>query len=267
MNVFARDLLVNILANIIFWVVGGFLFGFLLSLRRRKLIRFFGVVKNRPIIVYLSSLPVEGGSIVDKYGIPSRYDGIAVHASEFQIIPQITSLFVSNMFQEIPDLFAGLVDNVWLLKKPVIEFMLSPKTQNEIVRSGSICVGGPNFNLVTEYYLKTGNPFISLSREYDAWMAKVARGSRAGEVLSVPDNWDVGVVLKIIDVEKLSAIFIVGGTGSNGTRAAVEYLVINWESLYRSYKLGEFGIAIRCRNRMTDPEGYRQSEVLIMLPH
>lgn len=267
MDAFLSDIFTNILANIIFWVLGGVIIGILLGRRRRKLFRFFGIAKNRPITVYLTSLPIARGSVIDSYGVPSRYQGLALHGSEFQVIPQITSLFMSNLFQNIPDIFSGLVDNLWLLRKPVIDILLSPKKQEEIRRSSSICVGGPKFNLTTEYYLRTGNPFIIMVRDQDAWIVKVARGSRSDEVLSAPDHWDIGVVLKLIDLEQSSTIFIVGGTGSNGTRAAVEYLVLNWEILYRSYKQAEFGIGLRCPNREIDPEGYKRPEILIKLPH
>ena len=258
---------INIISNLIFWAGGGLFLGIVLSQKRRKLFNFFGIHYSTPIIIYLTSLPSRQNTILDKDGIPSRYQGFVPHGSEFQVIPEITTLFTSNTFQRIPDIFSGLIDGFWLLSQPILEFKLSPIREEEIDKKGCICIGGPKFNLATQYYLRTSNPFIKIVKDENEWCLLISIGRRAGEKFLCVNDYDLAVLLKMKDPETSSTIFVAGGTGSNGTRAAVRYLIMYWRDLYRTYGYAEFGVGLKCFNREKDSLAYKQPEVLIKLPY
>lgn len=269
---FLSSTLSNIVANIIFWLTGGLIVGFLLSRRRKKLYRFFGISKNKTMTVYLSSFSVRDKTVKDFRGEVRSYQGLGVPNSEFLEIPNITGLFSSNALERIPDMLSGLVDSIWLERKPLIEFLASPLDLNEIKPTNYICIGGPAFNSVTEYYLRTGNPYVKLEEAKEeaegVWKLEICRGKRHGEVINSPNGgtWDYGMILRIKDNDRKISVFIVAGTNMNSTRAASQCLVDNWEKLYRQYGAEDFGWCVKCPTLDKNSKGYMHYELVAQLP-
>lgn len=256
MHQFAIDVLTNILANIIFWLAGGILVGYLISKRRRKLAKFFGLNFSRNLNVYFSSIVLYENS--EEMGLPSY---------EFQTIPSIASLFSSGKLDFVPDMLAGLVDSFWLPKKPIIQFLPSPNKIEEIEFDNIISIGGPVSNRVTNYYLKIGSPYLSFTRSSDESECRIqiVRGIRTGEVIQ--GYWSTGILNRFRDMEHGNTVFIVAGGGVQGTRAAVEYLVENWETLQSTYGDKDFGICLQYPyDKKTSLYNFNHIEVLVRLP-
>lgn len=263
------NIISNILANIIFWLTSGLVVGFILSFRRRKLYRFFGISKNKPVTVYLSSYAVQQNTVKDFRDKIREYEGLGIPNGEFLEIPNITGLFLSNALERIPDTLSGFVDNIWLTKKPIIEFLASPLNENKIRVTNHICIGGPAFNSVTEYYLRTGNPYLTMIEDAGSWTLKICRGRRTGEVIgSIAEHseWDYGIILKIRDQDKRTSVLILAGLNMNSTRAVSRCLIASWESLYRQYGSEDFGLCVRCPPLDKDSEGYKRFEIITRLP-
>ena len=266
MSDFFLNVFINIVSNLIFWLAGGLMVGILLSRKRRRLHHFFGISKARSLVVYLASLVIEPDTVKDRFGVIRGHSGIAIPSYEFQAIPKISSLFSSTPLDLVPELFSGLVDALWLAKQPPLEFLPSPQKENDLIFTNAICVGGSKFNSATDYYLRTGKAYFSLSKDAGKWEIRVRRGSRTGELIYEPRSWDIGFVQKIYDVDHQSTVFITAGLGVNATRAAVIYLADKWEELYDQYGDSEFGIAFRCPDFSVDQEGYKRLEILMRLP-
>ena len=253
---FIIDILSNIIANIVFWLAGGLTVAFVVGRKRRKLVAFFGLGKQNRLLVYMTSRPVY--QPFNERGVPSE---------EFQLVPTISSLFLSGQLGPVPEAFSGLIDSFWLIKRPSIEFLASPQDAEEIRFANTICVGGPAYNAATAYYSKACSPYFALSYERKEWRVRILRGSKAGESIIADEGWDLGILNKCYDVEHGSTIFIVAGMGINGTIAAAEHLVANWQTLQAAYKAQEFGLYLRCPYRTSaDSTGYERAEVIMRLP-
>jgi hypothetical protein len=268
-NSLLENIVANIVSSVVIFLLVAIIGWFVISGQRRKLHRFFGISRGQPLLVYLSGLVVSPNTIQDRFGYISKYEGLAVPNYEFQVIPRISSLFLSNPLDSLPELFSELLDNMALVKKPIIDFRLSPLNEKELEYSSSICVGSGLFNTATDYYLREGRSYFRpiLDKDRDQWIVQVL--SPTGEIADVvcPDEKEnIGVLLRLRDVAHNTITFIAAGTGINGTRASVEYLVGNWGTLSSRYKDMEFGVALTCPKFIVDPEGYKYFKVIKQLP-
>lgn len=263
---FFYDFLTNVLANVAFWLVGGVIIGIALGVKRRRMHRFFGITQHKPLIVYLSSLFIERNSIKGRDNLPSEYQGIVIVDYEFQVISRITTLFNSSFIDRTPDMFSGLIDSLWLTKRPIVEFSPCPINKSDLRFQNIICVGGPQFNTASEYYLRTAKPYFTFERANNTWRVKISRGSRTDEYIKIDSNHDIGLLQRIKDIEHNTIVFIAAGVDINGTRAAIEYLYHHWDRLIREYEDDEFGVCLRCPLFEVDQEGYAHYDVLLKLP-
>jgi hypothetical protein len=280
MDTFIFDIVSNFIANICFWLLGGTLLGLLFTRRRHKLYRFFGITGGKPVVVYFSTVFTGYGStdaqgrdltsvLVKQQISPTEIREAALPDGEFQVIPAISQLFASRLVEVVPDMLSGLADSFWMLKRPKLEFKLSPQKPEELRATSSICVGGPAFNSATAYYLLTCRPFLTFVRESDTndkEHIEVARGNKTGTVITHELGWDVAVLNRVTDTESKNTIFIAAGLGVNGTRAAVDYLISNWEKLAKTYQDQDFGICLKCPGSSIEPEGYRKYEIVLQVP-
>lgn len=266
MSTMIVSIVTNIISDLILWLFLGITLAILLSRRRRRLQGFFGTLKEKSLIVYLGSFSIDSGAIIDRYGNTNKSPQTAISTRDFYVVPILSSLFESTVFDFIAELLSSLVGVFLLIKQPNITFLPSPQKEEDLEHTNTIAIGGPRFNLATEYYLKTGKPYFEFERKSNTWIAKIGRGSRSGETVLPPQGNDIGLIQKVYDTEHQSTVFIAAGIGINGTRTAVDYLVKNWEELRRIYTDNEFGIALTCPHQSIDPDGYKKSTVLLRLP-
>lgn len=273
METFCTGVLENIVANILFWVVGGLgLWLIILTGRRRALRNFFGFKQTDKYVIYLSSYTIERHTVKDRNGVLRGHEGIAIPEYEFQTIPILSSVISNAGKLIVPDLFKGLIDKFWIQSLPVIRFEPSPKVLNDPPASSLISVGGPKFNAVTDYYLRTrGGVFFTQYKDENLqrWRIVINSGNRKGEIIGADfqkTEVDIGYIQRFVDSETNATVILLAGLGVNGTRAAANYLATNWLRLHRRYGIKDFGVAIKCPDFNKDPEGYQQITVLTCLP-
>jgi hypothetical protein len=272
-NVFA-ELIASAIIFTVFAVIGSII----VAGRRRKLHKFFGISKDKKLTVYLSSMIAEPGSIKDRFGRESEHKGIVLSNYEFQVIPRITRLFSSNPIDNLPEPIAKLLENNNWLERPELTFLASPLEEKDIVFSNLITVGSGLFNSVTEYYLRTGSPILTLiherNNESTSWVLKVNQGNLAGKEIRPQDligdddedKWSLGILVKLRDVDKKNCVFIAAGTNVNATRATIEYLVNNWHRLQKLYEDEAFGIALKCIKYHKDTKGFEDMTEILKIP-
>ena len=272
METFLTGVFANIIANILFWVVGG-LGLIILAGRRHALKNFFGLSKSDEYTIYLSSYTIEKHTVKDRNGVSRGHEGIAIPEYEFQTIPILSSVISNASKSIIPDLFRGLIDLFWIRSLPMIRFVPSPKLLNDTPTSSLLSVGGPKFNAVTDYYLRTrGGVFFTQYKDEQLKRYRIVinSGNRKGEIIGADfqkSEFDIGYIQRFVDSETNATVILLAGLGVNGTRAAANYLATNWLKLHRRYGIKDFGVAIKCPDFHKDPEGYRHFTVLTCLPY
>lgn len=143
--------------------------------------------------------------------------------------------------------------NTIISRAPKIEMEVSPSESTKIKFDNMFSIGGPGYNEVTKYYLRTAMPFFTFNDANTEVIIK--HGSEEGKRFVGPD--DFGILQKLYDSEHGTVVFIAAGVGVNGTRGALEYLVNKWQYLYKRYKTKSFGVCIRFPNEVQDKEGYK----------
>ncbi len=274
METFFKGVIENLVASIIFWVVGGLIFWFYLFFRKKIALRKFFGIKTDNYTIYLSSYQIDKNTVKDRNGITRGHEGKAIPEYEFQTIPNLSSIFLKSTRLLSPDIFKGLIDGIWTRSLPEIRFELSPLKVNEAPTHSLISVGGPKFNAVTNYYLETRNGRFFFNQykdmELKRWRILIKNGNRQDEIIGkdfLKEDVDIGYIQRIVDPETNATVILIAGLGVNGTRAAANYIASNWLKLYHRYGLNDFGIALKCPDFHKDPEGYRNVTVLTQLPY
>jgi hypothetical protein len=265
----------GVIANAIFWSISIFVVGILLAKRRRHIHRFFGIRKGEPLVVYLSTIFVEPSvAITDRFNASGNRTGLGdrgflLAGYESQVIPMVARAFSPTRL----DLLTTFVETRWVPKQPNLEFLPSPQDSDEeqdIMFAPTISVGGPRFNSITHYYLRTSNPYYRFTCRADQWHVEIARGREEGTILTEsldPTECDYGLILRLSDTEHNdNTVFIVAGIEVNGTRAAAEFLFHNWARLLEVHGTREFGICIKCPSFDADRAGYLRPEIVHELP-
>ena len=80
-------------------------------------------------------------------------------------------------------------------------------------------------------------------------------------------EYEVAKLQRINDSQRNAVVFLAEGIGTNGTLAAVHYLISHWERLWSQYGEGSFAICIECPSRETSKTGYLIPSVLVELPN
>lgn len=258
----------NIIANLVFWLVGGLIVWLLLQVgRRRAMFRFFGMKNLGEYVIYLSSYYIEKGTIKDRNGVPRGHEGRAIPEYEFQSIPTLNSILSPASIRNVPDILRGLIDSVWTRSLPTIRFELSPNKIQNPPSSSALCVGGPKFNAVTQYYLDTNRGFFRHYKDdkIGRWRIEINQGINVHKIIGgdfAKDEVDVGYIQRFTDIETGATIILLAGLGVNGTRAAACYLAKNWRYLDKKFAKKDFAIAFRCPDIKRDPMGYERIAIL-----
>jgi hypothetical protein len=74
-----------------------------------------------------------------------------------------------------------------------------------------------------------------------------------------PDSpgFNLGVAQRYtFDDNGRQTVILLAGIGTNGTLAAVQWFISNWERLPRMVGERDFGVCLQCPKRIKDPDGY-----------
>jgi len=266
-------ILLNLVSSLLSWLIvftALFLFYVLhLIRRRRNLLNFLGInPQNLRIRVYFSSFLLNPGTVEDLENKKTLWGGLAISAGEFQIIPDIDKWLSilarrSNFFEYFFDYLSPKKFRTPFVQ---IEYLPSPRSYEDLklINCTLILIGGPLHNLGTKLYYDQNLVFM---RTNDWRIAvEVIRGKLAGRVLGPNINpndhsqsdfkhpgIDMAVLERQYDKERNSTIFLASGTGTNGTRAAICYLISHWEELNKRHKDTAFSICLECPRKAVEP--------------
>jgi hypothetical protein len=230
------DLLVNIVADIIVWLVPGIVAYCYLRWRRSEFLRFFGLGRKRMITVYLSNLWLPS--------MKQRPWGCIVSGYEFKVTKTMHSLFGSAPVN-LPELVQGLVNRFMLGAKIDLTIEVSPWDDGIQLAKNMIIVGATTKNSVRRQLVKNGMVYVTIADEpteppkADKEILtnqlqerfKVMRGKRTGEAVKRDGEYSLAVLERIRNEQDDTVVFMCTGRRGVGSWAATEYLARNWREL------------------------------------
>jgi hypothetical protein len=269
------DVLVNVFSDFVytlcaFFIV--FLFWLVFQVSKwKKLLRFFGLKKNRPRLrVYLSNLYVLAGGAKDFRGERRRYEGSAVSEPELGVIDQLSRLLAHSILDQLGIVREWLGERYWIFRKPELVFQLSPLDPDEIQFDSIISVGSSGYNSVTDYYQNEYNPTMILDHEAanDPNRCIVINyGERRGQFIPIAPGRDMGVLAKVYDCHHDTVVFIGAGFNVNGSLGAIRYLIDHWQELAKSYQdVVSWAVCLDFPHPNYDAQGYLRPTVVTRVP-
>jgi hypothetical protein len=211
---------------------------------RRKLQAFFGI-RDKRVVIYLSNLNVPLGGALDHRGQRRSYGGDAIPEYEARLVPVFYRLFNA----QVP----GLKDFPGILKRLrfsdiEVEIQAAPPSASDVEQKSTfVAVGSHGYNAATEAIEKQFNPttrvdpngFVVMSENHPFGDSSFA------------------VVQRLRDSSTGQSAFYLAGSSSQGTTAAVRFLVTNWSDLHRRHPRGEAFCKI-VQALSSDGQRYRQ---------
>lgn len=212
----------SLTANVAFVVITLCVGVLVLSIRRRALLRFWGMVDVKKARIYMSHLRIKAGGALDASGTPRSYQGSVVTQLEAEMGNVIKSLFIAP----VPGL---TVQPIWvkalLFVSADVEVLPAPLQSEDIDQEGTVvALGSPGYNVVSGHIEKTcGSP---------------VRFVLENASIQLPGNLTIqngrqSVVVRLQSGERYW--FYAAGTSEGGTAAAAFYLAKNWRRLHRVY--------------------------------
>jgi hypothetical protein len=220
------DILINIISNILtipIIVCIGIIIHHLT--RRKNLLLFFNLKKDKRIVLYLSNLQVKPGGAVGQDGIPRSYGGEAIPLNEANLIPLFQKLF--NFI--VPSLKSQPGFLQWLLISDIlVEAIISPRDENQIEKASTfISMGSPGYNSASKYIEDKFNP-----------LCRFANGNTVLKVQGIDtpiDDLQCSFVQKSINSQSGQVAYYVAGMSALGTTGAAQFLATKWNYLSRKY--------------------------------
>ena len=212
----------NIISDIIFVVFAATLFGLRYRGAIIKVTRFFGVERQTPIRIYIST-----------HQDPATTTGKVLTAEESEIAEELKDA----LKKQLPDSIAFWAKQFGIeLETPEIVIKGSPLGRVETwpYPGGLILIGGPTRNNLAEFYLRTGNPWLS----FDDGKKKFVRKTEQGHWEELDNSDKLAILEKIIVDGKV--VIVAFGFGELGTSSAVRYLINEWKTLADKYQNKEF---------------------------
>lgn len=275
------NILSDFIAGILLILLSAFLGWLFVIYKRRKLHRFWGIRHDKPFLIYLSSLPIKNGSVFNRNGIPTKFQGLTIPDVEYQAIQSITTLLNADPFSFLPGFLVQSIELLVPVKKPSLKFLASPLQEGDIEFADMLTIGSGFLNAVTDFYSnvvdKQPEITLHLDPDKDVWEIKytvsnrllfktVSRNdSRPLEELAhneVENTWYVGIITRHRDALNNTTVFTAAGSGVYGTRASVEFLVKHWSKLNDYFKDEDFSIILKCKKSITDPQSFKNPKVI-----
>ncbi|MBC8186287.1 hypothetical protein H8E88_34830 [candidate division KSB1 bacterium] len=259
----------DVFSNLIF-SIGSFLivlystYCFIIKSRSKRL-RFLQINKDLEISIlpiFVAHLVIVKRGALLANGTPSNhFEGSAVPLKEVNAARLIEKKLSSSILEIIPQKILSLLTKFSRGFIPLnIIIDPAPLDVNKVKHfPRAILIGGPEFNKATEYFLERAKIFRILEPgECDK--PTISIKSRAGgEELITPDSPDqnLSIIERISFDNGKQVIVLLSGVGTNGTLAAVDWFLKNWDKLNKKVKMQDFGICLQCPKRSVDPDGYR----------
>lgn len=248
------DILINVTANLIFWMGLGLVAAAYVRTSQRRFRRFFGLVENARLSACVSNLW--------STAVSSRPRGYTVSLHELRASESINRLFGTASFR-LPDMVRGLVDTIYLGGQSYnFHTTVSPTPSDgtatfQDFASNLIVIGAASKNCIRHDYVTRSLVQIRLSNETaDRRTHQIPPEQRYAEVVGGPeagrkvrsDSLTVALVERIYDPDRAITVFFCLGQRGDSTWAATEYLVRNWRSLEREFGSNTFSLCLGFRD-------------------
>jgi len=253
-------------------VISGFVVFYALVSRRAKLMKFLGLGPGdteTEVQVYFSHIRViENGALMADNNPTTVDDGAVASAREMLELPKMERFFDTGL-RLLPEFVRrGLSKNRFPFFTIRREYRVAPTTPEEFQGKILVLVGGPEFNLATDHFLKSPRACMRF-RRYAAepkLIVEVISDSSQPRIIR-PQTQGMNLAIIQRHREDQRTVIYAAGNGSSGTRAAIEYLLGRWQELYRSFGERDFSVCIQCKERSADLRGYETPDVLYSVPN
>ena len=213
----------SLTANVAFVVITIAVGLLALSIRRRALLRFWGMEDVKKARVYISHLRIQAGGALDASGTAHSYQGGVVTQLEAEMGNVIKSLFMAT----VP---GPTVQPPWakalLFVSADVEVLPAPLQPQGIDQQGTvIALGSPGYNVV--------------SGHIETACASAVRFVQGNSAIRLPGDLTIqnrrqSVVVRLQSGDRYW--FYAAGLSEAGTAAAAFYLAKHWRRLDRVYR-------------------------------
>lgn len=248
---FPSNLLSDLAAEILIWAGLGFAVWLWLSARRRRFLQFFGLGKNKTLVVYLSNLWAPNSE--------KQSAGCTIAGQEFRVVKSFFGPFGGTRLR-FPDILEGLVDSLWIGDKIKKEIEVSSRDDKDIdLENNMIVIGGTPKNSVRRYFFKKRWLSLVIDGEADEPPPSVfdkplkpriliLKGHRAGNPIA--GEYNFAVIEKLFDKTNETTVFMCAGYRGDSSWLATEYLLRHWGDLHKEFVNERFALCLKFR--MTD---------------
>jgi hypothetical protein len=244
---FVMNLLGNVVANVVAWVLLGLTFWLGSRRTRARFASFFGVQGPAHVTVFLSNL----WNPETRPAFSRQSAGYVISKHELRAARSIDSLLGGSPAR-LPELVRGLVDALWLRSRIRCRIEVSPLVVDEVEPAASlVVVGASHRNSVRRHYLERGLPSavmfheapdVDKSRYDDMHEVRIRRSSGDSQV--VRSALSLAVVERVYAADQGRTIFFCLGVRADATWGATEYLARNWKDLAREFRTNQFVVCL-----------------------
>lgn len=261
---FVRDVAVNLLSQLIGWLILSIIVVTALLILRRskrqKLLRFFGISNTKPQLkIYTSHLQVQKDGTVGFDELTSGYEGPALSRLEYKAALLTRDLFQGRLLEDLPgSIRAWLASRFVAFRDMDVGIDVSPLKEAEIDYDGNLIVIGSNvYNLLTKHYQDIGLASFQNIRLEDGERAFViTRGDLKDEdkKLKREGNTEYGVVERFKDNQHGITVVICAGQSASSSFGSARYLVEHWKELDSKYHDMDFSVFLKFKGQREDAE-------------
>jgi len=219
MNTPGGNVVINMISDFFFVVVLAVLFGFLQQQMLAQAREFFGIDRQTPIQVYIST-----------HKDDTTKTGSVMTTEEYEVADKLRSV----LKKQFPGLIASWA-RLFGIDIDVPEIVIKGSSPNVETSSSDslILVGGPTRNRLTEFYLNSGDPWVTFSDTEKIFIEKIGE-----EPTRLQDSEKLAILQKLVINGKV--VIIAFGFGEVHTAAAVQHLAYEWRALAKKYRRKPF---------------------------
>lgn len=243
------DVLSNIVANLLFWVILGVVFWSVSKAGRRRFVTFFGFRAQSTIDIYVSNKwdPVTSER-------PKGFS-LALHES---MAAQAAARLIQSSQLRAPEIVRGLIDGIWLNSALNSTTIVTPAVGEVSPHVGgpAVVIGSAVRNSLRRLYIGAELPRAALSYErtpapadnWDTGASSIEIRHRSGDRHVVNADMQLMIIEKVRDTERGAVLFFCLGSRGDTSWLAVEYLCRNWKILEREFGVNDFVVCLGLPN-------------------
>jgi hypothetical protein len=212
------NVVINLVSDFAFVVILPVVFGLFYRGMITDVRNFFGVERQTPIQIYISA-----------HKDPTTITGGVLTAAEREIADELASHLKKQFPAAILDSWARLSGIDLDVPEVVIKGSPLEEVKEWPYAGGLILIGGPTRNTLSEFYLGTGDPWVT----FDDEKKFLVRRDGQAQMEEMADSGNLAVLQKLIIDGRV--VVIAFGFGEHGTCAAVRHLAGEWQKLAKKH--------------------------------